>query len=169
MELAASHPDVRKAVNALDQWSIEGAFPEVVVTHVLRSADEQQKIYFKHAEELISKLRQGAPMSSEQTTLAGELEAMNEARRKQWARNRFSWHRVGAAVDLRNTHYSKAQLAGVMNFLRHGRVTGPWELLSHDVSAGNHIHIGRRDFAWRGQYEQSMKDAKSATEAQKES
>lgn len=162
MELHAAHPDVRAAVVGLDEWCREGALPEVVVTQVLRSADEQEDIYFRYAESLLAKLRAGAPLSSEDNQLARELESMSEAQRRQWARFRFSWHRVGCAVDIRNRHYSRTQLAGVMAWLRHGRTVGPWELLSHDVSSGDHVHIGRRDFEFRTKHEQSMKDAKEA-------
>lgn len=160
MEFHAAHPDVRNAVMGLDAWSRDNGIPEPVVTQVLRSPDEQEIIYTRHANSLMHKLRDGHPMSSEDNALARELEAMSNAKRRQWARARFSWHLVGCAVDLRNSHYSQKELAGVMAWLRNGRTVGPWEILSHDVSSGFHIHVGRRDFEFRTRHERSMQESK---------
>lgn len=84
----------------------------------------------------------------------------------------FSWHMVYCACDLRNNHYSPAQLDRVVEFLRTqtqdeaqslsrlrkllGRIVRPpkptWEILAHDVGRGEHIHVGLRDTNWRNTF-----------------
>jgi hypothetical protein len=127
-QLYAVHQDVRDALNKLDGFCLRKQFPEVVVTHVLRTDDEQEALYWK------------AILKKEGCT---EVEARLRAREK------FSWHKVGCAVDIRNSEYSKSQLEEVMAYLRAGRAIPLWELLSHDVGNGAHVHIGRKDFTWR--------------------
>lgn len=160
MEFNAMHPDVRRTVMNLDVWSREQGIPEVVVTQVLRSDADQESIYTRHADALIAKLRNGARLPPADKALAEKLEAMSAAGRRKWARERFSWHKIGAAADLRNKHYTPAQLAAVMAHLRTGRAGPDWEILSHDVHSGSHLHVGRKDFLYRKDFEQQMETAK---------
>lgn len=146
-------PEVRTAIIDLDDWSHDNGLPEVVVTHVLRTDDDSEAIYAKHAAALLGKLKTGHPLSDSDRKLASTLDAMTPEDVRAWARSRFSWHKVAAAVDLRNKQYTREQLSNVMRFLREGRTIGPWEILSHDVSNGAHIHVGRRDPKWRSTYE----------------
>ncbi len=122
------HPEVRRLVLSLDAYSDAAKLPEVVVTHVLRTPEQQEDIYWRN-------LRIAKDIS--------EDEARAQARKK------FSWHMARCAVDIRNSHYTPDQLSRVMAYLRPCCPTGPWELLQHDVGRGDHIHIGRKDFSWR--------------------
>lgn len=127
-EFARLHPDVIAAVKALDDFSHANRLPELVVTHAIRTPAQQEAIYWRS----IAKAKG-----------LSEAEARAEARRK------FSWHLCRCAVDLRNNHYTAVQLAQVMDFLKRGREAPLWEVISHDVGRGNHLHLGRRDFSWR--------------------
>jgi hypothetical protein len=127
-QLYSVHGDVRNALDKLDGWSMKKGFRELVITHVLRTPAEMEDIYWA---------------SIQERTGVGEVEARLRAREK------FSWHLVGCAVDFRNTEYSKEQLEEVMAYLRAGRYIPMWEILSHDVGRGAHGHIGRKDFTWR--------------------
>jgi hypothetical protein len=127
-EFLRVHPDVSAVLVGLDEWSRARNLPEVWVTHVLRTQKEQEEIYWP--------------------TLV-KLHHLSEEAARAKARVRFSWHLVACAVDIRNRNYTGDELQAVMGYLN-GRCTpGPWELLSHDVGRGSHVHVGRRDFTWR--------------------
>lgn len=130
MEFGALHPSTRGLAEDLDAWSLENGVPEVVVTHVLRTADDSERLY------LPMYLKLGY--------------TPEEARRR--ARARFSWHLVGCAVDLRNSHYTAVQRKQVMQYLRQHCPSGTCELLEHDIGRGNHIHLAFKDEQWRLTY-----------------
>jgi hypothetical protein len=129
-QLAGAHPELQSVLKKLDAWSIKQGLPEVVVTHVSRTRNEMRSIYVPVY------LAQG----------------MAEERAHAAADARFSWHLVDCAADVRNSHYTPAQLKQVMGFLRPLCEAPLWELLSHDVGRGEHLHLGKRDFAWRKAY-----------------
>jgi hypothetical protein len=126
-EFGHLHPDVKRLAFDLDAFLFANQMPELVITHVLRNDNQSEEIYWRW----FMKKGQSEP----------------EARKS--ARAKFSWHKVLCAFDARNKNYSKSQLARIMEFLKQGRDTSIWELLSHDVGKGDHIHVGKRDFAWR--------------------
>lgn len=72
--------------------------------------------------------------------------------------NENSWHLYDCAVDLRVTHYTPEQRALVIKWLE--QETAPkkdegvkkWELVTKLHGTGPHIHLARRDFAWRATY-----------------
>ncbi len=148
MEFYAVHLDVRKALVDLDAWSVKKGIPEVTITHCLRTREKQQEIYFKHVEGLRKKKLAKATLTAEENRIAG----MSDRDAKIWSRGKFSWHLVGCGVDIRNFNYTKLQLLEVIGHLKTGRNPTIWEILSHDVSNGSHIHVGIRDFAWRKKY-----------------
>lgn len=121
------HPMVRKAVLELDYWSAERQMPEVVVTQVFRTLRQQEDLYWP------------------QFAAAGA----DEKTARRMARDKFSWHLCRCAVDIRNHHYSANQLREVMEHLSSGRNGHDWEILSHDMGHGNHLHIARRDQEWK--------------------
>jgi hypothetical protein len=127
-QFARVHPLTHEAVTKLDEWSKGRHFPEVTVTHVYRTPQVQEGIYWKGI------------------FAAGGL---TEEAAKAKARSKFSWHLVGCGCDLRNIEYSADQLVAVVNFLREGRDDSAWEILSHDVGRGSHLHVGFKDTAWR--------------------
>lgn len=136
-------PEVRMVIQALDAWSEENSLPRVVVTEVLRSAEEQERIYTEYADKLIFKLKTGKKMPPGERELAGQLIKLTRDEVMDWARRRFSWHRVGQAVDMRSRQYAQSQIDRVMAFLRK-RCQGPaFELLEHDITAP-HIHVAFR-------------------------
>jgi predicted alpha/beta hydrolase len=132
--------DVRHIVEALDQWSRENKFPEVVVTQVLRSVDEQEDIYSRYGLGLLAKLKSGESMGPKERALAFELAKLSLPELRKWARGKFTWHMVGCAVDLRSRHYRASQLVEVIEFLQKRLAPYPHELLAHDITAP-HVHL----------------------------
>lgn len=131
------HPDVKFALLDLDDFCKAKGYPEIVVTMVLRTAAQQEEIYWRQ--------------------IANSMH-LSEIEARKLARKKFSWHKVGCAADIRNRHYTKEQRGQIMLHLLEGRTKGPWEILEHDVGRGDHIHIGRRDFAFRSKWEASHKE-----------
>jgi hypothetical protein len=132
--------DVRHIIEALDQWSRENGIPEVVVTQILRSVDEQEDIYSRYAIEIRQKLQKGESMGPKERALASELVKLSLPELRKWARGKFTWHMVGCAVDLRSRHYKASQLVEVIEFLQKRLAPYPHELLAHDITAP-HIHV----------------------------
>lgn len=64
-------------------------------------------------------------------------------------KKRFSWHMCLCAVDLRNFTYTAEQLGRVYAFLTDNHDPELWEVLSHDVGRGDHLHLAFRDAAWK--------------------
>jgi hypothetical protein len=134
---------LRLVVQALDFWSRENGIPEVFVTEVQRTVAEQERIYTRHADKLIYKLKAGSQMRPADRTLAVELAKLSRDEVMDWARRRFSWHLVNCAIDMRVKHYSETEADQVMEFI-HKRCPAPkFEVLKHDVTAP-HIHLGVR-------------------------
>ncbi len=139
---------VRFNLQALDLWSRENGIPEVWVTQVLRSPQEQERIYTQYAEKLIYRLKAGERMRAKDRSLATELSTLSREDVMSWARRRFSWHMVGQAVDMRSRHYSERQAEMVLEFLMKRCHAPAWEVLKHDVT-GPHIHVGLKEWKKR--------------------
>lgn len=76
--------------------------------------------------------------------------------------DRWSWHLVDCAVDLRNRHYSRDQLQRVEAWLRAKCASSEWELITKDHGTGPHIHLAYREFGLRRVYEQKQKKGAEA-------
>lgn len=154
------HPHVRQLVWDLDQYSKSNGVPEVFVTHAVRSTDAQEAIYVPYFKRIVERLHAHKPLSSVEAKLALELDGKSDAELAKRALQRFSWHMVRCAADLRIRHYSVAQLKQVEAFMR-ARTTNTkyWEFLVHDVS-GPHIHVGVRDFKYRAEFSPKPKEQK---------
>lgn len=79
-----------------------------------------------------------------------------------------SWHLVAAAVDLRSRHYTPEQKKSVLWWLRSRCPQVGWEAFEHDAGGGLHIHLARKDVAWReahGKGAQHGGDAQAAQDA----
>jgi hypothetical protein len=138
------HPRLRDAVDSLASWSRDHGLPDVMVTEVIRTERDQERIYTAHADRLIYRMKINDGLSPDEEALALKLVNFDRDDIMAWARARFSWHCVGCAVDLRSKHYSGPQKSAVAAFLK-TRCTGPeWEFLEHDVS-GPHFHLALRD------------------------
>jgi hypothetical protein len=139
-EFGHLHPDVKRLGYDLDAFLFANQMPELVITHVLRTDAQSEEIYWR-------------------SFLKGGL-SEPEARKK--AREKFSWHKVLCAFDARTRNpgagarYTKRQMEDILAFLKKGRDPAMWELLAHDVS-GPHLHVGRRDFAWRTKHQKEQR------------
>lgn len=130
-EFERIHPELRRALTGFDAWSHAKGFPEVVVTHVMRTPTFQESTYWQKL--------------AKETGLA-------EAEARALARRKFSWHLIGCAADLRNTHYSEEQLDDAMAWFAANCTEPLFEVKRHDVGRGDHIHVGRRDYSWRTEF-----------------
>lgn len=142
--------EVRRVIEALDGWGIENKMPEVVLTQVLRSQDEQEDIYSRYAKGLIRKIQERERMTEKEKALALELSKLSPAAVNEWARHRFTWHMAGCAVDIRSRHYKVSELVRVMEFLNKRCPRPAWELLAHDITAP-HVHVARKDLEKRAE------------------
>ena len=125
------HPRLLSVTQELEDFCRKQAYPEPMATHIDRTRDQQEDIYWR-------------------IILAQGKGALTEAQARYQARNRFTWHFVRCAIDLRDYIYTPAQLAVLLPFLK-TITTGKgkdYEFLYHDVGRGNHLHIGFRDNQW---------------------
>lgn len=119
----------QNALQELDNFSQANALPEPIITHVHRTLQQSEEIYWKV--ELVEAKSKGATIT--------------EAEARTRARKRFSFHMVDTACDLRDYIYTPTQLTLVLSCLRAGRQDGNWEVLGHDVGSGHHLHIAYRN------------------------
>ncbi len=128
------HPDLKAVLYVLDAQLDFWKLPPLTVTDALRSADEQEALYTTHY------LKKGF--------------AQDEAERM--ARKKFSWHRVGTAVDFRSSGhpYTDDERDQISQWLHEKCPSPEWELLFHDIGHGKHFHVARQDFLWRRKWEQ---------------
>lgn len=136
MELNTAHPEIRKILAELADYCQHEDIPAPLVTEVLRSPDDQERIYYQQ--------------------MMRQFSLTEEAARRR-ARNKDSMHLYGCALDLRTIHWSVKQKALVVSFLRTAmkRIaskTGAWEFIPEVHGTGPHIHIARKDNVWITEY-----------------
>jgi hypothetical protein len=68
---------------------------------------------------------------------------------------RWSWHYVGCAADLRIWHWSPAQQAKAIQWLKEQASGSEWEVVVEDHGTGPHFHVAYRDFRRRREWESS--------------
>ena len=131
---------VRDVVRELDRHCVQQGYPNLTLTEVFRTPEQSQAYYFKHQQTLKARYKAGRMLSQTDTLIA----KLDDASAKKWARAKFSYHRANCAVDIRNSVYSPRQMIELMRFLETKCPLPLWEVLSHDVSNGAHIHCGIR-------------------------
>jgi hypothetical protein len=151
-QLLECHPQLRDVLAAFEVWSYRESLPEPVITDCWRTRDELQSIYVARYTKLIHALKAGQRLSPGDRDLAVQMSECTGEEIAKRARGRFSWHLVRCAVDIRSRHYDLPQLLRVQKWFETRCEQPLWEYLTHDVS-GPHIHLGRRDFSWRTQYD----------------
>lgn len=175
----SSHPDLRTLICEFANFSKRQSLPPPVITELGRSRARQRAIYLKRFGKLLDGLAPGERRhmidpEDDGTWRRFNEEDLQEAQRlsalvasglrhgksvlgvlEELADNRFTWHWVNAAADLRTTggggHYTPAQLEIVTAFFEARCKKPNWEFKKHDT-AGPHIHIGRRDLGWKERY-----------------
>lgn len=121
-ELPGSHPDLIDVLRAFDKWCFDEHLPEPIITALWREIG----FYKKHG----------------------------------LKPNPHSWHLFRCAVDLRLSHYDAMAKEKVLAWWQEKLVDrkdkkGPkakWELYTETHGTGPHIHVGRRDYAWKEKY-----------------
>lgn len=68
---------------------------------------------------------------------------------------KFSWHFVDCAADVRNRHYSPAQLQAVEAWFREKCRSSEWELVMTVHGTGPHIHVAWREYSLRRRWERN--------------
>lgn len=158
------HPQLRRLLIAFDVWSVSQGLPQPVITDLVRDMDGQVRIYLGHYQRLRAALVPGPHqlqidpeedgkwrrLSLQEEQEAKEIRALTPEQLEERARSRFTWHWVRCAADIRTWHYTPSQLHTVALWFRERTATEEWEFKIHDVH-GPHIHVGRRDKAWREQ------------------
>ena len=131
------HPRVKLATKDMEDYCFRHKLEEPMATHIQRTKKQQIEIYWKG----IQKERK-----------------CSEAKAKELAGKKWTWHFVLCAIDLRDYIYTKKQVQDIVSFLKtkyclvrenpaDQRLDG-YEILFHDVGAGTHFHIGYRDHQW---------------------
>jgi hypothetical protein len=126
-EYSEVHPLVRKALGELELKLSDWGFPEMTVTQVFRTPEEQEELYWR------SLLKEHG----------------TEALARIAARAKFSWHLCRTAVDFRNSSYTRAQRKKIHAWLIERCPPPAWEALDHSVGFGQHFHVALRDFSRR--------------------
>lgn len=155
------HPDTRRIVRDLDELLKSMEQPEVYVTSVYRSKEDQRRLYTPRAYQWLENLRAGKPMRKQEYRDAIELRELIAMRQtgtseadtiSKWAAERPSWHRRRTAVDIRTRTYPTDVLAAIRSWLeirtRASSDTQPWEVITENHGSGPHIHIARRSWDW---------------------
>jgi hypothetical protein len=159
------HPDTKLIATELDQWCAEHAFPSPIITDCVRVIDDQIGIYVPHYIRLQASLRAGPHQGKidpegdgtwrnitlSEAQEAKEVRDLDLPALRLRAANRFSWHLARCALDFRTRQYTREQLVEVKSWFTRRCVRPQFFFLAHDVTAP-HIHVERRDAAWRAKY-----------------
>lgn len=159
------HPDLIQLAGEFEAFSGAEGLPDPVVTDLIRNPADQEAIYLKFYTGLQAALEPGDRHGMIDTQGDGEWRALTPT---EWheadqvhgltnvqlrirAKERFTWHWVKCAMDLRTRHYTRSQLVVAKSFFDKRCPKPSWEFLVHDVTAP-HMHVGRRDAKWREHY-----------------
>lgn len=131
-----AHPRLRRALTEFDEQLAAWKLPELMVTDVLRTHEENVDIYRKFYR------KQGHTVAD-----ADRL-----------AKARFSWHMVGCAADFRSSKepYAIPDAVRITRWLRSKHPSPMWEVLKHSVGLGEHWHLAFCEYAKRREYEQNL-------------
>lgn len=130
------HLELRKVLTELEVQNELWELPKLVITEAFRTPAEQEEIYWR------SMLKR--------KDVTGKMVPVPEREARMLARRKFTFHFVGAAVDLR-AHDPDRALAWLQGRL--WNVRAGHELLIHDVGTGKHLHVAVRDVEGRKKYE----------------
>lgn len=151
-EYPLSHPDLILVFSEFEAFSFKRGLPEPVLTELVRWPEENAQTYLKVWREMMRKARVGEHLSDEDSELVAELIALTPTELEQRAKEKFTWHSIRCAGDLRTRIYSPVQLAHAVSWFQHRCQKPMWELVTKLHGTGPHIHIGRRDFRWRMEF-----------------
>lgn len=172
LEFTRLHPQLQALLVDFDRWSEAQAqadaatttpgagavlFPAPVATELFRTEKEQGEIYTEHFQKLIKLYMQSPSLvSATDRPLIARLSTAPEAVIHNQAVQKFTWHLVGCAADLRTKHYRPSQLARVRTwFAERCAAKQDWELLFHDVT-GPHMHVAFKDQTWAAHYKPEL-------------
>jgi hypothetical protein len=124
-------PEVRQVLAELDERLHQWGSERLTITDAIRTPGEQEELYWH--------------------SYVGGGVGPEEAR--QLAREKFSWHLVGAAADFRALAYNAEERSKIWSWLHERCPAVDWELLIHDVGRGEHFHVAKRSHELRKQWE----------------
>ncbi len=134
-EYSQLHPKVKALGDDLDIWVREQGWPDVMITHVVRTAAQQEAWYWK---------------SIYDATKVTEELARAAARKKP------SWHFWYCAFDFSSKRYSVTQERRILEYLQSGRGRPDWEIYGHNIGQGDHFHVAFRDVSWKAKWSQQL-------------
>lgn len=132
VEYDGLHPKVRDVMKQLEVFCQSRAYAEPMATHIHRSVKVQEEFYWRSL------------MKANKCT---------EAKARELARAKFTWHFVFCAIDLRDWVWKPHQVPEVLKFLKSLCDSSEWECLYHDVGQGMHLHVGYKDYQWCKTYQ----------------
>lgn len=132
-ELETVHPELRQVLVALSKQIREWGFPELVVTHLHRTAEQQEEYKWR---------------------AIAKQHGLSEKDARAKARRKFSWHRANCGADLRRREYSSKQLREIRAWLYEHCPSPMWEFIDEEEGGtAPHFHLARQDFDWRRKYD----------------
>lgn len=160
--------EVRAVVGELAAWSEAESLPIPVITEVTRTDQMQLNYYTPYGWKLFTGRDEDGDrhiLSAGEMIMLREIKeeirnwASNELGIAMWALKRWTWHRISHAVDLRNSHYSMAQLTKVVGWMgariRQLEDMSPgrqWSFLVHDIGRGGHMHLEYKNRAAQAEF-----------------
>ena len=138
------HPEVVAVISALHDFLKKGILN---ITEVGRTDNESQRIYTAIADRVlaVTDLNTLSPLD---LNTRKQVENLKREEVTKWARNKSSWHKPFAAVDIGLTNLSKDQITEAKKYLFAMCSRPMWELILESHGTGPHFHVGRRDFVW---------------------
>lgn len=147
------HPDLRAFLLTLDAWLKAEGLPELTITMLGRTIDEEVSIYLGFWVGLMERLKRGdETLTKKEETLAREKSKKTPAVLMAEAKSLFSYHFCWCAADIRDKQYTHEQKAEVIKWIKAQCQPPLWLVLEHDITAP-HIHVQRTDFAWRTKFD----------------
>lgn len=152
-QLAMCHPDLLVVMRQFEVWSDGHGLPEPHISEVMRTPKEQGRIYAREWRDKALKTVRDPLTTALDKKHAQRLLDMPALELLALAAKKFTWHFVGAAVDIRTNHYRLAELTTVEKWFRDRCEPPIWELITEKHGTGAHIHLARRDYSWRKKME----------------
>jgi hypothetical protein len=126
------HPDLRRVLFELDAKVSEWGFPDLTLTHLHRTLDQQEDFKWRRF------AKQG----------------LAEAAARTKARRLFSWHLADCGADFRRHVYNPEQVREISNWLRARCPSPVWEFIDEEEGGtAPHFHLANQDYSWRRRYE----------------
>jgi hypothetical protein len=134
-EFSEAHPKSRLLVESVDEFVRREGWPDVMITAVFRTPSQQEAFYWKQVQETLR---------------------CTEKIAREIARAKPSWHLWRTGIDFSSKRYDRQQAQRILEYLKSGRQGLEWEILHHDIGAGEHFHVAFKDREWKARWSQAL-------------